>query len=133
MGKSSQLNTLLVEILLAVAFFAVAATVVVETFVVTSNQSRQAGAYNNALVEAQNIADTIYASADAEAALEAAGFQQDGEVWTRREETYDLIVTASQEETAAGVMLTAEVSVVQGEDTLLTLPCLRYIPGEVQP
>ena len=133
MGKSNQLNTLLVEILIAVVFFAFCAMVVVETFVITSNQSRQAGVYNVALVEAQNVADTLYASADFAEALKAAGFEQDGQGWTRAYEDYALLVTASQEAADAGVLLTAEVSVIEGEDTLFTLPCLRYVPEEVRP
>ena len=133
MGKGGQLNTLLVEIMIAVFFFACSSTVVLRTFVVTRNQSREAGIYDTALMEAQNIADRLYASADYEVVLEQAGFTQDGQSWTLAQENYALRVTTEEEPTAAGVLLTAEVSAMHGDEALLTLPCVRYLPGEVQP
>ena len=133
MGKGNQLNTLLVEIMIAVLFFALSATTVLQTFVVTRNQSREAGIYDVALMEAQNIADRLYASGDYDGMLEQAGFTQDGQSWTLKLEDYDLRVTTAQESTGAGVLLTAEVSAMHKDEALLTLPCVRYLPGEVQP
>ena len=133
MGKNNQLNTLLVEIMIAVFFFALSSTVILETFVVTRNQSRLAGVYDEALMEAQNIADRLYVAEDVIATLEQAGFQQDEHGWELQEELYNLRVTVAEEETAAGVLLKAEVSAVHNDNPLLTLPCLRYIPGEVRP
>ena len=133
MGKGNQLNTLLVEIMIAVLFFALSSTVVLETFVVTRNQSRMANVCDEALVEAQNIADRLYATGDISGTLEQAGFTQDGQVWTLQMDEYVLRVTAQEETTTTGVLLDAEVSAIYNEDTLLTLPCVRYVPGEVQP
>lgn len=133
MGKGNQLNTLLVEIMIAVLFFALSSTVVLQTFVVTRNQSREADIYDTALMEAQNIADRLYASGDYAVTLEQAGFTQDGQHWTLAQEDYDLRVTTAQEKTSAGVLLRAEVSAMHKDETLLTLPCVRYLPGEVQP
>ena len=133
MGKGNQLNTLLVEIMIAVLFFALSSTVILETFVVTRNQSRLADVYNVALMEAQNIADKIYASGEVEQTLEQAGFTQEGDVWTYTEEVYNLRVVVSEEETDAGVLLSAEVSAVHQDEAILTLPCSRYIPREVRP
>ena len=133
MGKGNQLNTLLVEIMIAVLFFALSSTVILETFVVTRNQSRLADVYNVALMEAQNIADKIYASDELEQTLEQAGFTQDGDVWTFAEEIYNLRVTVAEEETDAGVLVNAEISAVHQDEAILTLPCSRYIPREVRP
>ena len=133
MGKGNQLNTLLVEIMIAVFLFACSSTVVLRTFVVTRNQSREAGIYDTALMEAQNIADRLYASADYEVVLEQAGFTRDEQGWTLAQEDYDLRVTTAQETTSAGVLLRAEVIALHRDEALLTLPCVRYLPGEVQP
>ena len=133
MGKGNQLNTLLVEIMIAVLFFALSSTVVLETFVVTRNQSRLADVYNVALMEAQNIADKLYASDEVEQTLAENGFTQEGDVWTYVEEIYNLRVTVAEEETDAGVLLKAEVSAVHQDEAILTLPCSRYIPREVRP
>ena len=133
MGKGNQLNTLLVEIMIAVLFFALSSTVILETFVVTRNQSRLADVYNVALMEAQNVADKLYASTDVEATLEEAGFTRNGAVWSFSEELYDLRVTVVNEPTAAGTLQCAEVSAMHQDESILTLPSLRYIPGEVRP
>lgn len=133
MGKGNQLNTLLVEIMIAVLFFALSSTSILQAFVVTRNQSRLADVYNVALMEAQNIADKIYVSDDVDETLKQAGFTQDGEVWTFTEEIYNLRVIVAQEETESGVLLNAEVSAVHQDEAILTLPCSRYIPGEVRP
>ena len=133
MGRSNQLNTLLVEIMIAVLFFALSSTVVLQTFVVTRNQSRLAGVYDEALMEAQNIADQLYVSDHVAETLRKAGFRQDEYGWTLQEELYDLRVMLSEEKTAAGKLVNAKISVVHNENPLLTLPCTRYIPGEVQP
>ena len=133
MGKGNQLNTLLVEIMIAVLFFALSSTVVLETFVVTRNQSRLADVYNVALMEAQNIADKLYASTEVDETLTQAGFTQDGNVWTFTEEVYNLRVIVAEEETDAGVLLNAEISAVHQDEAILTLPCSRYVPREVRP
>ena len=133
MGKGNQLNTLLVEIMIAVLFFALSSTVVLQTFVVTRNQSREASIYDTALMEAQNIADRLYVSGEYADTLEQAGFTRDEQGWVRAMEDYDLRVTTAEEDTAAGVLLRAEVIAMHGDEALLTLPCVRYLPGEVQP
>ena len=133
MGKHNQLSTLLVEIIIAVMFFSFSATVILDTFNVTRSQSRQATVYNDALMEAQNIADKLYASGNFEETLQREGFEQSEQGWTLRLEEFDLQVTASQEETAAGVLLSAEVQAYHKGEALVELPCLRYIPGEVRP
>lgn len=130
MGKGSQLNTLLVEILIAVLFFALAATVVLDAFVIARSQSREAAAYNTALAQAQDVADRLYVSGDAQSVLEDAGFTlEDGE-WTRASEDFMLAVTLSEQATAAGVMRVTEVRAERAETTLFDLPCSRYLPEE---
>ena len=135
MGKSNQSKTLLVEIMIAVLAFSLCSMVVLRTFVVTRNQSRLAGVYNDALTDAQNIASKLYVLGDFEASLESEGFQRVEQGWTVDREEYRLQVTASEEETAAGKLLTAEISAYQPEtdEALMTLPSVRYVPGEVQP
>ena len=75
----------------------------------------------------------IYVSGDYEASLEQAGFTRGDEGWTLPQGDFELRVTAVEEDTAAGMLLTAEVSAYHLEEPLLTLPCVRYFPGEVQP
>ena len=128
MGKGSQLNTLLVEILIAVLFFAMAATVVLDAFVIARSQSREAAAYNVALAQAQDVADSLYVSDDAQTVLESAGFKLGVGEWTRADEDFMLAVSLSEEAMRAGVMRVADVRVERDGATLFTLPCSRYLP-----
>ena len=130
MGKGSQLNTLLVEILIAVLFFALAATVVLDAFVIARSQSREASVYNVALAQAQDVADVLYASADAGDVLAGAGFAQEGDAWAREGEDFTLTVTLAEEAMTAGRMRLFDVHAVRGGDTLFELPCARYLPEE---
>lgn len=130
MGKGSQLNTLLVEILIAVLFFALAATVVLDAFVIARSQSREASAFNVALAQAQDVADILYVSEDAEGVLAGVGFAQEGDAWTRESEDFTLTVTLAEEAMAAGTMRLFDVQAVRSGDTLFELPCSRYLPEE---
>ena len=130
MGKGSQLNTLLVEIRIAVLFFALAATVVLDAFVIARSQSREAAAYNTALAQAQDVADSLYMSDDAQSALESAGFVQADGGWTYESEDFTLEVTLGEEAMAAGVMRVADVRAERDGATLFKLPCSRYLPEE---
>ena len=56
MGKSSRVNALLVEILLAILFFALAATVILRCFSAAYEQASRADARDRALAGAQNVA-----------------------------------------------------------------------------
>ena len=53
MVKHNQLNTLLMEILIVVLFFALCSTVILDVFVGAHNQSARAGAQADALTAAQ--------------------------------------------------------------------------------
>ena len=69
MGKSSRVNALLVEILLAILFFALAATVILRCFSAAYEQASRADARDRALAGAQNVAAALCASVDPEQAL----------------------------------------------------------------
>ena len=107
MVKHNQLNTLLMEILIVVLFFALCSTVILDVFVGAHNQSARAGAQADALTAAQSLADRLYA--------------------------YDLLVTLGEETYSAGTLETAEVTALENEQTIFTLPSARYVQGEVTP
>ena len=79
MKKANRSNALLVELLIVVIFFMLAATVLLQVFTASRNQGRIAGAINDSLVEAQNVADRLYAAEGDEAGLlQAMGFETKG-------------------------------------------------------
>lgn len=133
MGRSNQLNTLLVEIMIAVLFFALSSTIVLETFVVTHNQSRMAGIYDEVLMKAQNLADRIYASEDPAEMLRQEGFEQDDQGWKYTDQYYVVNISTEREYLTGGYFVDARINVFHNDEMLISLPCSRYFPGEVQP
>ncbi len=133
MKEGSRANALLVELLLVIFFFMLAASVLVQVFADAKLKSRTAHATNASMLEAQNVAEDLYASDDPEAVLSSYGFESREGVWVLGRDGYELRVTMRSEETDSGLLRTCDVSGVEGEKTLLTLPSTRFIPKEVAP
>ena len=133
MKEGSRANALLVELLLVIFFFMISAAVLVQVFADAKLKSRTAHATNATMLEAQNIAEDLYASEDPDAVLTGYGFTAEGDAWILQKEGYLLKVTLREEETASGTLKTYDVAGIEGEKTLLTLPSTRFIPKEVSP
>ena len=67
MRSKNRSNVLLVEILIAVLFFMLSATVLVRVFVTARNMTVRSGVESSALAEAQNVADALCAADDVDA------------------------------------------------------------------
>ena len=85
------------------------------------------------MLEAQNIAEDLYATDDPEAVLTEYGFTEQDGVWVQEKKGYTLKVTPRIEETESGLLRTYDVSGLEGDKVLLTLPSTRVIPKEVSP
>lgn len=133
MKEGSRANALLVELLLVIFFFMLCAAVLVQVFADAKLKSRTAHATNASMLETQNIAEELYNSDDPDAVLAENGFTGENGSWTLEREGYVLKVTLRTEETASGTLRTYDVSGIEGDKTLLTLPSTRFIPKEVSP
>ena len=142
MKEGSRANALLVELLLVIFFFMISAAILVQVFADAKLKSRTANAYNETMLEAQNIAEDLYASNDPDAVLTGYGFTAQDGGWILEKDGYSLKITFREEETDTGVIRTYDVSGVEvthdsagteKETVLLTLPSTRYIPKEVSP
>ena len=133
MKEGSRANALLVELLLVIFFFMISAAILVQVFADARLKSRTAHATNASMLEAENIADELYAAKDPDAVLADYGFTAEDGGWVLQKDGYLLKVTLREEETEAGTLRTYDVSGIEGEKTLLTLPSSRYIPKEVSP
>lgn len=120
--KTRTLNALLVEILMAMLFFALAATVILQVFVSARTESDRAAEFSGVLFAAQNLADEAYLADDPGALTAQAG-------------GCTLTVETAEEQTGAGILRRAKVVAVNASgETVLELPCTRYLPGgEVTP
>ena len=142
MVKRNRSNVLLVEILIAVLFFMLSATVLIRVFAAARNMTARAGIETQALAEAQNVADTLYAAENPEAALEQMEFRLYHDAWTRDAGEYTLYVESEVVPAEAGSMWKGSVrafyhnrNVDQArpeDEELFSLPCARYREGEAQ-
>ena len=131
MKEGSRANALLVELLLVIFFFMIAAAILVQVFADARMKSRIAYATNAAMLEAENIAEDLYVAENPDEVLENYGFiTEDGE-WTLKRDGYLLKVTPREEETESGILKNYDISGLDGDKVLLTLPSTRYIPKEV--
>ena len=129
--KVNHLNVLLVEIMMAVLFFALSAVVILEVFAAANTGSMEAGILGDVLSEAKSLSERIYAAEDAEALLQAEGYAFEQGAWRIDAGDYCLLVEIETEQTGSGKMRVAEVTAERNGEALLTLPCSRYIAGEV--
>ena len=142
MRNRNRSNVLLVEILIAVLFFMLSATVLVKVFVTARNMTVRSGVESVAVVEAQNVAETLYAAADIDQTLKDMGFSSSHGAWSKDCGDYSLYVMGSYRDAAAGSLWTGEVSAFyklrnpdnarQEDEQLFALACTRYEEVEQQ-
>ena len=136
MRSKNRSNVLLVEILIAVLFFMLSATVLVRVFVTARNLTVRSGVESEALVQAQNVAEALYAADDIDAALEDMAFTSSHGTWAKDCGDFTLYVCGSAEPANAGEIWSGTVSAfyklrnpdaARAEDEeLFSLPCTRY-------
>ena len=136
MRNRNRSNVLLVEILIAVLFFMLSATVLVKIFVAARNMTVRSGVESMAIADAQNVAETMYAAEDIDATLEGMGFYSSHGAWTLDRGDYTLYVDGKAEPTEAGELWSGTVSAfyklrnpdaARAEDEqLFSLTCTRY-------
>ena len=136
MRNKNRSNILLVEILIAVLFFMLSATVLVRVFVAARNMTVRAGVETQALAEAQNVAEALYAADDPEAALEGLKFKLYHGAWSRSDGDYTLYVEGGEKPADAGVSWVGTVRAFyhsrnvnqarQEDEELFSLPCAKY-------
>ncbi len=133
MKKSSHANILLLELLVVILFFMISATVIVELFATARQKSIHAEAVNEAMLQAENIAERLYAGGTAEEELSAFGFREENEMWILDADRYTLQAVITEETAEAGTLRTVTLTALKGEEQLTQLPAVRYVPGEVKP
>lgn len=133
MREGHRANALLVELLLVIFFFMLAATILVQLFADAKHKTIQAKATNVAIMEAENIADDLYGSDDPEGTLATLGFTSADGVWTLEKDEYVLTVTQKTEETEAGTLRVFTIDGKGDGKDLFSLPSARYLPKEVSP
>ena len=123
-------NALLVELLIVVMFFMLTTTVLLEVFTKADSFSARSELLTVSMVEAQNVADRLYASEDPEGLLKSLGDESRNGIWTLEKETYQMEAVISPEVEDSGTFRRQLVRVVSGGEEIYSLPCSRW---EVNP
>ena len=98
MKNRSRANALLVELLLVIFFFMISAAILVQVFADAKLKSRTAKATNASMLEAQNIAEDLYAAEDPDAVLASYGFTAEDGNWVLEKDGYLLKVTLQEQD-----------------------------------
>ncbi len=134
MKKHSTANVLLIELALVILFFMLCVSVIVEMFGAARLKSADARASSLAMVRVENLDARLAGAESAEAALQEAGFRQEGGIWRLAEENYILTAAEETEAAPAGTLRTVTFTAERaGGEKLFELPLTHYIPGEVSP
>ena len=128
MNRCKNQSTLLVEIMIAVLFFALCSTVILETYAAAREYSRRASVQSDALVMMQDIAEQMYAADDVTALLEGEGYGQAGDIWAKDFEDYCVELVVAEEATGSGVLRTMQIRAMDGDNTIAEIPGARYLP-----
>ena len=133
MRDSHRANTLLVELLIVILFFMLAATTIVELFATARQKSRTATIRTNAIMVVQNMADELYLADDPESVLKAYELVPGENGWTAEKDGYQINVTKEDDVRENGTLRKVEISVIADDKVLLTLPCDKYIAEGATP
>ena len=136
MRNRNRSNVLLVEILIAVLFFMLSATVIVNVFVTARNMTVRSGVESAAVQEAQNIAEAIYASDDIDQLMDDLSFRSAHGTWSRDYGDYSLYVAGETQSVGVGEIWKGNVIAFYNlrdasagkpeNEQLFSLPCTRY-------
>ena len=129
--KGNNQRALLIEIMIAVLFFALCAAVILETFVSAHNLSRRAEANTAVLAHMQDMAEQLYAAEDHAELIMQAGYAPEGEGW--RCEIGDCVIELrmTEEQTEVGMLRRFILTALRDGECIAEIPSVRYIPGEV--
>ncbi len=126
------MNALLVEIMIAVLFFALCAAVIMEIFGYAKKISIQAETRSDAVVCMQDMAERMYVAESMTELLYADGFAETDGKWIKECGDYEIAVEVSEKMTASGMLTVAKVSASEEGDVIAEIPCVRYVGNEVK-
>lgn len=129
MSSNRNQNILLVEIMIAVLFFALCSGVILETFVASREYQTRSRIETEALVEMQNITEKVYAAQNAEDCLARNGFSLEDGIWTLDDGEMVFEMTLEREETSAGAIRKTVIRAIRDGKTIMEIPGARYLAG----
>lgn len=130
MKKNGGMNALLIELVIVLFFFILSFSVLAQVYTHAYLTENQAALESRALFEGKNVAALLAVGKNPETQLKEQGFEQTDKGWEKAFDGYALLVHAQKTEKETGVWWEMDVSALQEENVLFTLPAPCYI-GEV--
>lgn len=123
-------NTLLVELIIVILFFALSQAIVLQVFAKAQQLNRDTEALNRALMQAQDAAEMLAASDSAESALLSLGFTlSENGLYTVQGKGYSITAQVSAQAQGAGTLTSVELAAYRDGAELFRLPAARYRGG----
>ena len=120
-------NTLLIELMVVILFFALSLTIVLQVFSRAQALNSDAQITNDALLCAEDAAETLAVSANAEEALRSLGFAPNGGDYELVSPNgFRLVASLSRFSQPSGELTRVSLSAYRGANELFTLPAVRY-------
>ena len=129
MKQHNRGSALLVELIIVTLFFTLAASVLIEMFTAAYTKSRDVTLRTQALTQAQNLAERLYAATSPEETLREEGFAEAEGVWLLSTEGLTFRVSGDD----AGDFRHYTVEALEGETPVITLPVGRFLQGVTRP
>lgn len=126
MRKKATFSPVLLELIVAILFFALSMSVVIRLIAAADETSQGSAALSRATIAMESLLEEIKAAPPGNAA-----FDEMGESHMRRETEDGIVLLAlvRQSERAQGVFYEIEVTAYSGEEPLGTLSAARYVRG----
>ena len=127
MKERSHGNALLLELMIAIAFFMLAASVLLRVYGAANALSLRAARVTQALDAAEDAADAVIVTDAPEEALTRMGYSPAEDRFTREEAGFRLSVSWEEEVRPAGILLSGIIKAeTDNGEELLSLPFARY-------
>lgn len=121
-------NMLLIELVIVLLFFSLSSAVLLQVFAKAQQINTNSRIANEALLAAENAAETLCASSDAKQALIALGFEKASESFytLTSDAGYRLTASLRRLTQPSGVQMMVDLQAFRGDTSLFTLPAARY-------
>ncbi len=127
MRVHSHRNVLLVELMIGILFFLLSFSVLLEVFTAAYRQSMESERISRAMLEAQDLADLLYAAEDTETLLGSLGFTYTGGQWILEQDEMTLTAETDTERYGSGMFCRQAVRAFDPHgNVIVELPCSRY-------
>ena len=126
MKKSFRGRSTIVELTIALVFFALCACILVRVFAAGRSAADESAILTHALTKAQTYAEE-WQALGTETFSESQAFErQENGAYQKQEDGFTICVTVTEEKTAGGIFSSGTLSLSDDSGVLITLPLGRY-------